>query len=830
MKRLTHIKLVASSLILFIVVIGISAAFSLANVEKPYAEAIIARYEYIAINLQTRMEKLFAEQTAIVSESRAQEALNHAVQVFNDKLPRSDLLLPPVSARETTERVHTMLISPEGEVLLSSNPSLRDTSLPAAVLSEDGTPIAEPSLLTRSKYVKYGTNYYVRLPVSNAANDLLGYAVVRLPVLLVSPSPASALEKNVRTVALVLLASGICLAIFMVFAIREGGMGARAGKSKFIIAITCLVFVTQILLFTLISAAFYMDLVGLSSERVDLQAKVSKQYMERLLARGTRLERSPEVREHLDAVMAAYPELAHTTIATTHGLPLFTVRSNAQQGASDGFFMRAFQDMFTKLNTRSSHRMRYPLLQDRERFTSVLAIGLSSSYFLHKVLAVTANGFTVIAISILIFIELLILQRLFVESATPTVRESPTNSFGYMRPAIFIFLFGVDSSLSFLPLHMENLYVPMFGLSKEFIIGLPITAEFLCVGFFILVSGAWLDRRGWREPFLGGLALACLGSVYSAVAPDALQFILSRAIVGCGFGLALMASQGFVIAHSDGRSKAQGLAHMFAGLYAGSICGGAAGAMLAEHYGYTVVFLMGSAIIVLAIAYTYWFLPSPQAGAIVTADKPAQKFKASELREFLLDRNVLSLVFFSSLPAAVAVVGFLNYFSPIYLHRSGASESTIGQVLIIYGACLILAGPTIGRYVDASEDKKSWIFFGCLLGSASFLVFGVIDGVIAAVLAILLLGLSSSFVLSTQTAFALQLSVTQELGQGKAIAIFRSTSRAGQALGPLVFATMIGAIGMREGIVVLGVCYLVMALLFALITQKDKQVLVKDDA
>jgi predicted MFS family arabinose efflux permease len=399
-----------------------------------------------------------------------------------------------------------------------------------------------------------------------------------------------------------------------------------------------------------------------------------------------------------------------------------------------------------------------------------------------------------------------------------------------MRPAIFIFLFGMDSSLSFLPLHMENLYEPLFGLSKDFMVGLPITVEFLFVGVAILISGAWFDRRGWRRPFLGGLVLAATGSVYSAVAPDAIQFVLSRAVVGSGFGLALMASQGFVITHTHDRNKTQGLAHMFAGLYAGSICGGAAGAMLAEYYGYSFVFLLGAGVIVLGIGYTMYFLPTEVNDEQQSEVKISQKFRASDLRNFLLNRNVLSLVFFSSLPAAIAVVGFLNYFSPIYLNRMGASESTIGQILIIYGTCLILAGPTIGKFVDASNDKKYWIFVGCLLGSAAFLVFSFLDGVPATMLAILLLGLSSSFVLSSQTAFALQLSVTKELGQGKAVAIFRSTSRAGQALGPIVFATLIGAMGMRDGIVALGIFYLVAATMFLLVTQKDKHVLPQTDA
>ena len=104
--------------------------------------------------------------------------------------------------------------------------------------------------------------------------------------------------------------------------------------------------------------------------------------------------------------------------------------------------------------------------------------------------------------------------------------------------------------------------------------GLPITVEFIFVGLSIFIAGIWVDRRGWHGPFLTGVSLAGAGVLYSWLAPDAIHFILSRAVAGSGYGLTLMASQGFVITYSDGKSKARGLAHLFAGIYAGSICGG----------------------------------------------------------------------------------------------------------------------------------------------------------------------------------------------------------------------------------------------------------------
>jgi MFS family permease len=124
--------------------------------------------------------------------------------------------------------------------------------------------------------------------------------------------------------------------------------------------------------------------------------------------------------------------------------------------------------------------------------------------------------------------------------------------------------------------------------------------------------------------------------------------------------------------------------------------------------------------------------------------------------------------------------------------------------------------------VDNSSDKKLFVFFGCSLGSLSFLSFYLLQGLWAAFLGVLLLGLSSSFVLAAQTAYMLKLKVTQEFGEGKAIGIFRSSSRIGQALGPMVFSTLVVAGDLRAKVTTFGLIYLLAALLFLLFTQRDR--------
>lgn len=438
---------------------------------------------------------------------------------------------------------------------------------------------------------------------------------------------------------------------------------------------------------------------------------------------------------------------------------------------------------------------------------------------------------TTLVISTLLFIELFILLlNLFRKNRTLNIISSDicqplTIDPNRIRPAIFLFLFGVDLSAAFVPLHMKNLYQPLLDLPKDVVLGLPISSMFLCVSFTIIAAGIWLDRRGWHEPFLVGLALTASAMFYAWLAPNGLHFIIAMGLIGLGYGLALMASQGFVIVHSDEKSKARSLAYLIAGMYAGSICGTAVGAMLAEQTGYGPVFLLSAVTLLLTLGYTLSAMHDAikQSRPYVHIAKGAQAttaVTAKHYRDFLLDRYVLGLIFLSSLPSAIAVIGLLNYFGPVYLDRLGVSQSIIGSVLILYSICMVYLGPLVSRYIDASDNKRLFVFIGCALGGSAFLSFYFFTGLTATIIAVLLLGVSSCFVLASQTTYALTLDVTRQLGYGRAIGIFRASSRIGQMLGPILFGWLMVVTDINQGLTYFGVAYLTTAVFFLLLTSE----------
>lgn len=87
-----------------------------------------------------------------------------------------------------------------------------------------------------------------------------------------------------------------------------------------------------------------------------------------------------------------------------------------------------------------------------------------------------------------------------------------------IRPLAFLFFIATDMSISFIPMQMKSLYEPLFGLSQQALIALPISMEMLCANLTSISTGFIIDKKGWRLPFFIGLAFLFMGVLLSGLA------------------------------------------------------------------------------------------------------------------------------------------------------------------------------------------------------------------------------------------------------------------------------------------------------------------------
>jgi MFS family permease len=137
---------------------------------------------------------------------------------------------------------------------------------------------------------------------------------------------------------------------------------------------------------------------------------------------------------------------------------------------------------------------------------------------------------------------------------------------------------------------------------------------------------------------------------------------------------------------------------------------------------------------------------------------------------------------------------------------------------------MIYVAPLISRYVDRSENKKAYIILSGILSGLGLAAFFFFGGFITTAFVILMIGLSSSFGISSRTAFVLNLRITQETGVGESMGTYRALERLGQVLGPIVLGTAITMVGIEKGVALVGALFIFFTFFFVIGAKNEQEI------
>ncbi|GAB6059312.1 MFS transporter [Desulfonatronum parangueonense] len=604
------------------------------------------------------------------------------------------------------------------------------------------------------------------------------------------------------------------LALFLLLRhVREADMTALRRKIFFRVLLVTIL--AQIAFSGLNAHQFHHDHVRVLTERVQAQLDLLRQEVERVLARGISLERVSRMDEYLLEILENNPEVARLDLQDAQGAPLAQaqVQAHAAGEAERPSLFLSAADLTIVLPVTGP---------DPDIPVGSLRATLNATV-LHAVLwKILVDSLTVALIASLFIVEQLyfLISRIKArpEENQPlnTDREN-LDTLLLARFAAFAFLFAFALPVSFVPLQMRELYTPMWGLPMDLVLGLPISLEMLCALLASLLAGAAADKRGWRPPFLAGVLVTAAGLFFCSQAGNGLQYILARGVCGLGYGLSWMSLQTFLFTQSTPSTRAQGSSHFVAGIFSGHICGTALGGMLAERVGFSTVFLVGAILMACSLILFFLFM---RRIPVQVAKGPAVLVEPRALLRYLTNRNTFALIFCCVIPFSICQVGLLFFATPLYLDQLGVNQSDIGRVLMIYGLSVVYLAPQISKIVDRQERKTPFIVAGGLVGGLGLALLYTHQGFTAVMAAIFLLGVASSIGSSAQTAFALKSRATQELGPGKAMAIQRAMDKLGQMLGPILLGLLMSGVSIAQGLVVLGLGYMVLSGLFLLLARE----------
>ena len=377
-----------------------------------------------------------------------------------------------------------------------------------------------------------------------------------------------------------------------------------------------------------------------------------------------------------------------------------------------------------------------------------------------------------------------------------------------VRQVAFIFYFVSRLCASFIPTLAKSLPYSGPAISENFLAALPQTAEtaFVCISVFL--SSAFLEKKGWKTPFMTGLGCIFVGTAGCLISKSLIPFVASRAVIGFGYGFCWMTLRSIALLGSTEEERLMGFSMLNAGLYAGMFCGSTVGSILADKFSYDTVFILSVALIAACginiISMGNCYLPREEA----VNDSKDTRMSIGQI--FSVGAFVVLMI------APICIFdSYSSYFLPLFYEEIGRGVLDVGRVQLLYGMIIVYLGPLITRFVSrrvTSPLTANCLFIG--IEVVGLILVGISGSFAASVIAMVLIGLGDSFGFGVQNSYYMNLPANRRIGSGKALMHLSLIKKLIEMTGPTVFALALSA--RSGGILTLGIVFAAFTVIYVI--------------
>jgi predicted MFS family arabinose efflux permease len=414
------------------------------------------------------------------------------------------------------------------------------------------------------------------------------------------------------------------------------------------------------------------------------------------------------------------------------------------------------------------------------------------------------------------------LAQRFRFGAEETGARSDDGQLAKIRAPLFVFILAEELTRPFLPGYIKSLLVPIPGLASEVVVGLPIALFMLIVALGQPFLGAYAQRVGNRRAMMVGASVAALGFAASAFAGSVLDLLLWRSLCALGYGLAFVAAQGHVLAHTNNTNRARSFAVFIGAIMVATVCGPSIGGILADNIGERWT-LAVAAVLALASMGAIRLLPrqDAQTAAAQSATKPPS---LGEIASLLINKRFMTVTGLAAIPAKVLLTGVCFYLVPLYVLSLGSTQSVVGRILMLYGVVMVVVSPLAASLATTRERMEWLVGSGLLLSGLGTLLMMAGNDVGWVFAAVILIGLGQSLSIAAQSALVREHcdSEVSAMGEPAVYGVYRLLERLGNALGPLLTALLLMAFGYRTGFVATGSAVALCGLVFLMATRRSQ--------
>ena len=811
-------------LIVLTVVLGFNGLLVVSEFQLNFADSLISSYEVSGQQSVNNIEYALRYGKPLENFYGIEGILEEVKQDF-----------PGISA--------VQIVSTAGRVLYDTGGQLEDVYLPPALQELSVFDDIREDLSYR--YDTYEGDYHIFLPILDRNKEWQGSLQIIFPDEIIN-NRVSEVIGELLVYLLIMALIGLLILFLLSRRIAFIDDRGKIKRKKFLAVTMVLLGLIQVIFGWLNYTVFQDEYLEIAGENALNISRLINNDIRSVIDRGVNFDQLYRLEDYLTNIAENVPEIGSIALYSPDGDILYTTEKiNAETISGTG------EEGKTDLPEDPSLIYTRSLGQDGALEEASLQVVLSQDYLAQRMHNILLDSMTMLLLSLVVMVEVVIFMIILLQwqyqkrsikkrgagesTARGTIpgvipggtatQTSPRISNNSVRMLLLIIGTAVFMSASFIPLRMQELYEPMLGLSREIILGMPISAEMLFAATATILAGSVLDHRGWRPVMFGGLMVFSTGLFLSYYAPDAVTFIIARGLTGAGYGLSLLAARGFVIEIPDEKERTEVFSYFVAGLYAGFIVGSVIGAMLADRFGFAQVFLFSLGLSIVAIIFVLIFLkPDLSRPAVAggrTEDNAVVEQESGKtgsvegsgygVLSFLMNPQVLGFLFLIVLPLTICSM-FVDYFFPIFASGEGASTSNVGRAFMLNGIAIAYLGPFLTKYTLGKLGVRKALLASGILIAGSLLLFFSYSSLAVAFLVVVLMGVSESFGLVAQNNYFLGLEATAAFGKGKAQGYSENIRKLGQMLGPFVFG---GAVAMGSlGIGVIGVATIVLLVFF----------------
>jgi predicted MFS family arabinose efflux permease len=368
-----------------------------------------------------------------------------------------------------------------------------------------------------------------------------------------------------------------------------------------------------------------------------------------------------------------------------------------------------------------------------------VAVNIPTDVILHTILSST-KAFVVlfIACALIAFIFLnagTSMIEMFNKRAKSSAKELSKLNFEtglhLVQPAYFMIVLVNALFVPFLPKLIGDIAIESgYNYATA---SLPFTLYYLVFALVLIPAGQYAERGNLKKMMVLGFIAEFFGMLLIFFSDDYILIVIARILSGIGQGLFLIGLQSYVMVITPKTQRSRGHAVKVVGRNAALIAGTAIGALLYAYIEYRFIFLVGSVISLISIAYLWNLVPHPESitGKIdlpLTENNqhPLQKLRRS-IVTVMRDAEFLRTLTLVGIVGKMTIAGVVMFAIPLIMFGQGYKADDVGLMLMFYYMSSMVMTSYVSRIVDGAGMSRKALILSAMLGGWAIVVVGLVS-------------------------------------------------------------------------------------------------------